>query len=74
MSDPDETNALLREIRNLLAEREQQYKNHLANTEQAYDKQVKAGREYARRWAIMQWTALFFIVYAAVYCALTSAQ
>ena len=73
MSD-DKTNELLTEIRDLIAQREQQYKDHLAAVANAYAEQLRAGREYARRWAFIQWAALFFIVWGAVSLALANAK
>ena len=70
----DQANALLREIRDLLAAREAQYTNHLANTEKAYAEQLKRSRQQALRWAFIHWVALFFITFFAVYLALAAAN
>lgn len=73
MSDDRITNQLLTEIRDLLAAREQQYQDHLANCERTYANQLELNRQYAWRWALVQWTALFFIIYAAVALATSNA-
>jgi hypothetical protein len=41
MSNDDETNAVLREIRDLLAQREEQYQRYLADIKQVYVDQLK---------------------------------
>jgi hypothetical protein len=44
MADPDEVAGLLREIRDLLAAREQQYADHLKKSEELYEQQVVRAR------------------------------
>ena len=73
MSDVDQTNRLLAEIRDLMASREQQYKEHLMNCERAYAEQVKAVQQTARRRRALELASLFVVIYGAVYFALTSA-
>jgi 1,2-phenylacetyl-CoA epoxidase catalytic subunit len=70
MSQQDETNTLLREIRDLVSQREQYYKNHLANLEQAYAEQTEKAQQRAQRQAINGWIIQFAVMFAAVYLAL----
>ncbi|MGD9632577.1 MAG: hypothetical protein AB7G28_09275 [Pirellulales bacterium] len=74
MANDDETNRLLREICDLLAKREQQYRDHLTRVEDAYASQLKSTRQRALRWAAVQWVALFFMIFFAVYFALVCAN
>ncbi len=45
----EETNELLREIRNLLAEREQKYDEHLEKTRKLYESQLRRARRFQLR-------------------------
>ncbi|MBA3480346.1 MAG: hypothetical protein H0T51_00890 [Pirellulales bacterium] len=49
MPGTDETNELLREIRDLLAQRERQYEEHLGKTRALYDSQLQAAEKLRRK-------------------------
>jgi hypothetical protein len=49
MADGDETNKLLREIRDLLADRERQYAAHLQDVRDMYNEQLLQARQERER-------------------------
>jgi hypothetical protein len=66
----DETNALLREIRDLMAENRQTYKNYLDQQEAMSAR----ARQQSITTRALQWGSLFFVVYAAMCLALKTVQ
>jgi hypothetical protein len=74
MDNESEIVRLLTEIRDMGTNREQQYKDYLANQEQAYARQIEAAHKRAKQSARYQWIALFVIVYCAAYFALLSSH
>jgi hypothetical protein len=66
----EDISKVLHEIRDLLASREQQYKEHLANCERSYKEQLDASRRQAMINRPFQWGALFVVIYFAVSMAL----
>lgn len=62
----DETNQLLREIRDLMASREQQYQQHLADIGKAYDEQL---RRYAAERRKSAWIAGGLFLLLAMFVA-----
>ena len=65
MSDLNETNQLLTQIRDILASREQLYKDYIEGCKKTYAEQVEANRLRSRGWL----TWVFIVVFAAVYLA-----
>jgi hypothetical protein len=57
----EDISKVLHEIRDLLASREQQYKEHLANCERSYKEQLDASRRQAMINQPFQWGALFVV-------------
>jgi hypothetical protein len=72
MSEFNQIEQLLTEIRDLMARHEQQYKDYLAKSEQVYKDQFDAARKRSMLNRPFQWLSLGFVVYVAVYCALRS--
>jgi len=69
-SNSDDTYAILCEIRDLLFEREQLYKDHLANVERAYAQQVERSQQAAKQQSSDHWKMLFLVTFGAVSLAL----
>jgi hypothetical protein len=72
MTEPNQTEALLAEIRDLIANGDKQYKQHLADSKRLYEEQLAAHQQRTILHRPLQWLSLFLVVYAAVYCALQS--
>lgn len=69
MTDNRETNELLREIRDLLADREEQYARHLEQIREMYDEQAAFAKK-EREAAIRQLAVLAAIVGAVAVLAI----
>jgi hypothetical protein len=74
MPDDDQTAELLREIRDLLAQQKQTYKENLAQAEATYEATLLKARRQSIATRVLQWGALFVIIYGAVFLALQNAQ
>ena len=61
----EETNQLLHEIRDLLADREQKYDEHLEKTRQLYDSQLRNARRFQVR-SILFVLMLFIVFWVLV--------
>ena len=74
MNDFEETNRLIAEIRDILAGREQVYKEHLEASDKLYTNRTNEWRRQARQWTIIQWAGIALLVYGAVLLAMSQAK
>jgi len=74
MSDASSTDQLLTEIRDLLAGREKQYSDYIANVEKRNAETMNEWMARTRRWVIFQWIGIFAAVYVGVYFAIRHAS